>query len=58
MERRVLGSVALFIHKTDNANLCAINSNVANFSNLKLSQAHLDILNLGLSFCPTPSSEC
>ena len=50
----VLDSAALFIHKADNAILSAIHSNVANFSNLKLSQTHLDLLNLGLSFCPTP----
>ena len=49
-----LDSAALFIHKTDNASLSAIHSNVAKFSNLKLSQTHLDFLNLGLSFCPTP----
>ena len=50
----VLDSAALFIHKTDIASLSAIHSNVANFSNLKLSQTHHDLLNLGLSFCPTP----
>ena len=46
----VLDSAALFIHKTYNASLSAIQSNVANFSNLKLSQTHHDLLNLGLSF--------
>ena len=50
----VLDSAAQFIHKIDNASLSAIHSNVANFSNLKLSQTHHDLLNLGLSFCPTP----
>ena len=50
----VLDSAALFIHKIDNASLSAIHSNVAKFSNLKLSQTHHDLLNLGLSFRPTP----
>ena len=50
----VLDSATQFIHKTDNANLSTTHSNVANFSNLKLSQTHLDLLDLGLSFCPTP----
>ena len=50
----VLDSAALFIHKTDNASLSAIHSNVASFSNLKQSQTHIDLLTLGLSFCPTP----
>ena len=50
----VLDSAAQFLHKTDNASLSAIHSNVANFSKLKLSQTHHDLLNLGLSFCPTP----
>ena len=50
----VLDSAAQFLHKTDNASLSAIHSNVAKFSKLKLSQTHHDLLNLGLSFCPTP----
>ena len=50
----VLDSAALFLHKTDNASLSVIHSNIANFSNLKLSQTHHDLLNLSLSLCPTP----
>ena len=50
----VLDSAAQFIQKTDNANLNAIHSNVASFSKLKLSQTHLELFNLVLSFCPTP----
>ena len=47
-------SAAPFIRKTYNANLNAIHSHVANSSNLKQSQTHLELLNLGLSICPTP----
>ena len=50
----VLDSAAQFIHRTNNASLSVIHSNVDNFSNLKQSQTHLDLLSLGFSLCPTP----
>ena len=50
----VLDRVAQFIQTTGSTNLGAILTNVANISTLKQSQAHLDLFNLGLSFCPSP----
>ena len=50
----ILGSAAQIIHKTDNANISAIHLYVAKFSILNLWKAHLDLFNLGLSFCTTP----